>query len=58
MGGAIPLLVVADGHGCVNLTLSDPATVPAPLRNVVHVGGRQVVLTTPFEHTSGFDHTV
>ena len=40
--GGVPLIVVCDGHGSVPLFGGlDPASTPADVRDIVHVGGRQ-----------------
>ena len=39
--GNVPVVIVCDGHGYVNLLNTTPADAPLEWRNSLHVGGRQ-----------------
>ena len=39
--GNVPVVIVCDGHGYVNLLNTPPADAPLEWRNSLHVGGRQ-----------------
>lgn len=42
--GCVPFVVVCDGHGYVNMLNNQPSDTPLDVRNILHVGGRQVLL--------------
>jgi hypothetical protein len=39
--GTVPVVLVCDGHGYVNLMGNAPTETPLDLRNSLHIGGRQ-----------------
>ena len=43
--GNVPMVVLCDGHGYVNLVGNQPTETPQEMRNSLHVGGRQAAAT-------------